>query len=34
MKDATNGKPVMRWSDYQRLLAEGKVEKIEPPEHV
>ena len=34
MKEATTGKPPMSWNEYQRLLAEGKVEKIEPPEHV
>jgi dihydropyrimidine dehydrogenase (NAD+) subunit PreA len=34
MKEVDTGKPPMSWNEYQRLLAEGKVEKIRPPEHV
>jgi dihydropyrimidine dehydrogenase (NAD+) subunit PreA len=34
MKEVDTGKPPMTWSDYQALLAAGKVEKIEPPTHV
>jgi dihydropyrimidine dehydrogenase (NAD+) subunit PreA len=34
MKEVDSGKPPMSWNEYQRLLAEGKVEKIEPPAHV
>jgi hypothetical protein len=28
------GKPPMTWNEYQAGLAEGTVEKIQPPEHV
>jgi dihydropyrimidine dehydrogenase (NAD+) subunit PreA len=34
MKEVDTGRPSMSWNDYQRLLGEGKVEKIQPPEHV
>jgi dihydropyrimidine dehydrogenase (NAD+) subunit PreA len=34
MKEVDTGKAPMSWNEYQRLLAEGKVEKIRPPEHV
>ena len=34
MIEIDTGKPPMTWNEYQKLLAEGKVEKIAPPEHV
>jgi dihydropyrimidine dehydrogenase (NAD+) subunit PreA len=34
MKEIETGKPSMNWNEYQTGLAEGKVEKIQPPEHV
>ncbi len=34
MKEVDTGKPVMSWNKYQKLLHEGKVEKIQPPQHV
>jgi len=34
MKEIDTGKPEMSWNTYQQWLAEGKVEKILPPEHV
>jgi dihydropyrimidine dehydrogenase (NAD+) subunit PreA len=34
MKEVETGKPPMTWNQYQALLAEGKVNKIRPPEHV
>jgi dihydropyrimidine dehydrogenase (NAD+) subunit PreA len=34
MKEIDTGKSPMTWNQYQALLAEGKVEKIKPPEHV
>lgn len=34
MKEMDTGKPPMSWNAYQALLAQGKVEKIQPPEHV
>lgn len=34
MIEVDTGKPPMTWNEYQKLLAEGKVEKILPPEHV
>jgi dihydropyrimidine dehydrogenase (NAD+) subunit PreA len=34
MKEVDTGKPPMTWNEYQAWLAEGKVEKIQPPEHV
>ncbi len=34
MKEIDTGRPPMTWNQYQALLAQGKVEKIKPPEHV
>jgi dihydropyrimidine dehydrogenase (NAD+) subunit PreA len=34
MKEVETGKAPMTWNQYQHLLAEGKVDKIQPPEHV
>jgi dihydropyrimidine dehydrogenase (NAD+) subunit PreA len=34
MKEVETGKPPLTWNQYQALLAEGKAEKIQPPEHV
>jgi len=34
MKTIDTGRPAMSWRQYQSLLADGKVEKIQPPEHV
>jgi dihydropyrimidine dehydrogenase (NAD+) subunit PreA len=34
MREVEIGKPRMSWNEYQALLAAGKTEKIEPPEHV
>ncbi|MBX7106321.1 MAG: NAD-dependent dihydropyrimidine dehydrogenase subunit PreA, partial [Gemmataceae bacterium] len=34
MKEVDTGKAPMSWNEYQKLLAEGKVAKIEPPAHV
>jgi dihydropyrimidine dehydrogenase (NAD+) subunit PreA len=34
MKEVDSGKKPMSWNDYQALLAQGKIEKILPPEHV
>ncbi len=34
MKEIDTGKPPMTWNQYQALLTEGRVEKIQPPEHV
>jgi dihydropyrimidine dehydrogenase (NAD+) subunit PreA len=34
MKEIDTGKPPMTWNEYQKLLAEGKIAKIEPPTHV
>jgi dihydropyrimidine dehydrogenase (NAD+) subunit PreA len=34
MKEVDSGKLPLSWNEYQALLAEGKVEKIQPPEHV
>jgi hypothetical protein len=34
MKEINTGRPPMNWNEYQTGLAEGKVEKIQPPEHV
>jgi dihydropyrimidine dehydrogenase (NAD+) subunit PreA len=34
MKEVETGKAPMSWNDYQKLLAAGKVRKIQPPEHV
>jgi dihydropyrimidine dehydrogenase (NAD+) subunit PreA len=33
MKEVDTGKPPMTWNQYQARLAEGTVEKIQPPEH-
>ncbi|MCE9534320.1 MAG: NAD-dependent dihydropyrimidine dehydrogenase subunit PreA [Planctomycetes bacterium] len=34
MKEVDTGKPPMTWNEYQNLLAQGKIAKIEPPAHV
>jgi MinD superfamily P-loop ATPase len=34
MKEVRTGKPTMNWNQYQTLLAEGKVQKIEPKHFV
>ncbi len=34
MNEIDTGKPPMSWNEYQKLLAEGKIAKIEPPTHV
>jgi dihydropyrimidine dehydrogenase (NAD+) subunit PreA len=34
MRAVETGKPPMTWNDYQDLLEAGKLEKIQPPEHV
>lgn len=34
MKQVDTGKPPLTWRQYQKLLSEGKVERIEPPTHV
>ena len=34
MKEIDTGKPPMTWNEYQKLLAERKIAKIEPPAHV
>jgi dihydropyrimidine dehydrogenase (NAD+) subunit PreA len=34
MKEVDTGKPPITWNEYQAQLAAGKVEKIQPPEHV
>ena len=34
MKEVDTGRPPMSWNEYQALLAEGKIAKIKPPEHV
>jgi dihydropyrimidine dehydrogenase (NAD+) subunit PreA len=34
MKEIDTGKPSMSWNEYQTQLAAGKVEKVQPPEHV
>jgi dihydropyrimidine dehydrogenase (NAD+) subunit PreA len=34
MKEIDTGKPSLSWNEYQALLAEGKMDKIRPPEHV
>jgi dihydropyrimidine dehydrogenase (NAD+) subunit PreA len=33
MKEVDTGLPPMSWNQYQALLAEGRVPKIEPPRH-
>jgi MinD superfamily P-loop ATPase len=30
MDEVPTGKPPMSWNDYQKLLADGKMEKIKP----
>jgi len=34
MKEIDTGKLPMTWNEYQKLLALGKIEKIQPPSHV
>jgi len=34
MKEIDTGKAPMSWRQYQELLAAGKIDKIQPPEHV
>ncbi len=34
MKQIDTGMPKMTWRDYQRMLADGTIERIEPPAHV
>jgi dihydropyrimidine dehydrogenase (NAD+) subunit PreA len=34
MKDVDTGKPPMSWNQYQAQLASGRIEKIQPPEHI
>jgi hypothetical protein len=34
MREVDTGLPPMSWNAYQALLAEQKVAKIEPPDHV
>jgi NAD-dependent dihydropyrimidine dehydrogenase PreA subunit len=34
MKEVSNGKPHMNWHEYQTLVAEHKMEKIEPKKAV
>ena len=34
MKEMDTGKEPMSWREYQALLAEGKIDPIQPPEHV
>ncbi|MEK6677742.1 MAG: NAD-dependent dihydropyrimidine dehydrogenase subunit PreA [Planctomycetota bacterium] len=34
MKPVDTGKPKMSWREYQRMLSEGRIEKIQPPVHV
>jgi dihydropyrimidine dehydrogenase (NAD+) subunit PreA len=34
MKEVDTGKPPLSWNAYQALLEQGKIEKIQPPEHV
>jgi dihydropyrimidine dehydrogenase (NAD+) subunit PreA len=34
MKEVDTGKGPMTWNEYQGMLADGKVDKIRPPEHV
>jgi hypothetical protein len=30
MEEIPTGKPSMSWSQYQKVLAEGKIEKLKP----
>lgn len=34
MREIDTGKAPMSWKQYQELLAAGKIDKIQPPEHV
>ncbi|RIK67706.1 MAG: NAD-dependent dihydropyrimidine dehydrogenase subunit PreA [Planctomycetota bacterium] len=34
MKQVDSGMPSMTWKEYQKKLAAGEVQKIQPPEHV
>jgi dihydropyrimidine dehydrogenase (NAD+) subunit PreA len=34
MKEIDTGKQPMSWNDYQKLLAAGQLDKIQPPDHV
>jgi dihydropyrimidine dehydrogenase (NAD+) subunit PreA len=34
MNEVDTGQPPMSWNDYQKRLAAGHVEKIQPPDHV
>jgi dihydropyrimidine dehydrogenase (NAD+) subunit PreA len=34
MKQVETGKPALTWNEYQALLAAGRIEKIQPPQHV
>jgi dihydropyrimidine dehydrogenase (NAD+) subunit PreA len=34
MHEVEAGRAPLNWNEYQALLAQGKVEKIEPPQHV
>jgi dihydropyrimidine dehydrogenase (NAD+) subunit PreA len=34
MRTVDTGRAPMSWNEYQKLLAAGKVDKIEPPQHV
>lgn len=33
MKQVDTGKPKMTWREYQAMLADGKIDRIAPPEH-
>jgi dihydropyrimidine dehydrogenase (NAD+) subunit PreA len=33
MKPVDRGLPPMNWNQYQAMLAEGRIETIQPPEH-
>lgn len=33
MREVPTGKPAMSWREYQELLAAGKIEPIQPPQH-
>lgn len=34
MKEVDTGRPSMTWNEYQAMLGQGKIDKIQPPEHV
>jgi dihydropyrimidine dehydrogenase (NAD+) subunit PreA len=34
MREVETGKPPLTWNEYQALLAQGKIQKIRPPQHV